>query len=93
MFIRDLIERLTKTFVQTAISTFAATFIIPNDFTVDGWKRAALAAGVAAAAAALSAVSSMMSRPVGTPGTASLVRPQPATPVLPAQSCADANHA
>ena len=91
MFIRDLLERALKTFVQTFIATFASTFVIPADFTVEGWRAAAVAAGVAALAAGLSAVSSVFSRPVGTPGTASLVRPA-SCPADPA-SCAGSNSA
>lgn len=75
MFTRDLLERAIKTFLQTFIATFTATFIIPSDFTVEGFKRAGLAAAVAAGASALSAVSSLLSKNTGIPGTASLLKP------------------
>lgn len=90
MFTRDLLERALKTFVQTFIATFVATFVIPSDFTTEGLKRAGISAAVAAGATALSAVSSLLSKNVGTPGTASLVRPQSAEEP---PSCAGVNGA
>lgn len=72
-FARDLTERVAKTFVQAFFATFAATFAVPADFNVDNWQAAAVSALVAAIAAGLSAVSSVLSRPFGDPGTASVV--------------------
>lgn len=67
VFIKDLLERAVKTFVQV----FAATLIIPvaDVYNLAAWKGAVVAAG----AAALSAVSSLISKSVGDKDTASLV--------------------
>jgi len=56
-FIKKLVERATKTFVQA----FAAALIIPTDYSKDAWKAAALAA----VAAGLSAVISVFSKSIG----------------------------
>jgi len=56
-FIKKLVERATKTFVQA----FAAALIIPTDYSKDAWKAAALAA----VAAGLSAVISLVSKRFG----------------------------
>lgn len=76
MFTKQLLERAVKTFAQAFFATLAAAFIVPSDFTVEGWRAAAVSALVAAVAAGLSAVSSFLSRPWGDPGTASLVAVQ-----------------
>ena len=87
MFIRNLTERAIKTFAQAFFATLAASFVIPSDFTVEGWKAAGVSTLVAAVAAGLSAVSSVLSRPFGDPGTPSLV----STPVDTPASCAGSN--
>lgn len=68
IFVKDLAERATKTFVQT----FGAALVIPAaaDFwSFSVWKAAVLAA----AAAGVSAVTSLLSRNVADPDSASVV--------------------
>lgn len=87
-FVQDLVERCVKTFLQAAISTFAAALVVPADFAdPKAWQAVLLSAGVGALAAGLSAVSSLLSRKVGVPGTASAV------PASSSGSCAGANSA
>lgn len=66
-FLKDLLERAAKTFVQA----FVAAIVLPVDvFSGSAWKAVA----VAGAAAGISAVFSVISSQVGTKDTASLVQ-------------------
>lgn len=79
MFTADLLERSTKTFVQTFVVTFGASFVVPNNVAdVNGWKAAGAAALLGAATAAISAVTSLLSKKVGDPTNASIVTAPPA---------------
>lgn len=73
MFYKQLLERAAKTFVQAFFATFCTAFAVPADFDMTNWKVVTISALVAALAAGLSAVSSVLSRPWGNPGTASVV--------------------
>lgn len=84
IFLKDLLERAGRTFVQAFASSFAVTFAIPADFAdLNAWKSAALAAGIAGIAAGLSAVMSLIGKNRGTPGTASLVKLEQAPTIVP----------
>lgn len=74
MFTADLLERAVKTFGQAAVVAFAGLMTVPASVTdVGAWKAGGLAALAGAVSAGLSAVTSLLSRPVGEKGTASLV--------------------
>ena len=63
-FVKDLLERAAKTFVQT----FAAVFVIPavaDIYNSSAWEKAGVAAGAAAIAATASVLTSVLSKNVG----------------------------
>ena len=68
-FVKDLLERAIKTFLQT----FLGALVASSTIDLDNGKKALLA-GVAAA---LSVVSSLISSRFGARGTASLLPPPP----------------
>lgn len=69
-YIRDLVERLIRTFVQA----FLGTLIAANWFSVDQIRNVSTlqAAGLAGIAAVLSVVTSVIAKFVGKPESASL---------------------
>lgn len=74
MFTADLLERAVKTFVQTFLTVFLGALVVPSSvFSVGGWKAAALGALGGAVSAGFSAAMSLLSKPVGNKGTASIV--------------------
>lgn len=68
-FLKDLIERAIKTFVQA----FLATIVAGSGLDIDTGKKAL----VAGAAAALSVISSVLSSRFGAKNSASLLPPPP----------------
>lgn len=78
-FWKDAAERAVKTAAQALLSLWLVGDVLFNIFTVD-WGSAL---GVAAGAAVLSLLSSIVSAPVGQPGSAS---------VLSGDKSADADH-
>jgi hypothetical protein len=77
MFTADLLERAVKTWLQYFVVTFFGALTVPaNVLDLPGWEAAGLAAGGAALAAAASAVTSLLSKPVGDRGSASIIPPQ-----------------
>lgn len=73
-FLLDLFERAGKTALQAFLAAVIPSLTVSSFSDLSGLQALALSGLVAAIGAALSVITSALSAPVGTPGTASLVR-------------------
>lgn len=81
MFTADLLERAAKTFGQAFFVAFLGSVVAsvtPGiDWSVAWWQSVGLAAAAAGATAGVSAITSLLSKPFGAKGSASLLKSNP----------------